>query len=191
MTEKGRNVLALFASPHPRGNCARLMEECLKSLPPEDTVSFYNAFQMRPEPCTDCGRCKKNAGCALADLDDFMAAYERADIVVICTPVYNLSFPAPLKSIFDRFQRYFNARFQLGIKPPIKKPKQALLLVCSGSEDKTGFDIIKKQSEMVFTVLNTTLAGMVCLAGTDHEPEVDSALLQIRQAVGALAGQRE
>ncbi len=186
MVWKSRNVLAVFSSPHKSGTCARLMEECLKCLPESDVVNCYDAFQMHTQPCIDCGWCKNNQGCALPDLDAFMTAYEQADIVIICTPVYNLSFPAPLKSIFDRFQRYFNARFHLGIKPPIAKPKQALLLLCSGSKDKTGFDIIKKQSEMVFTVLNTTLAGMVCLPGTDYALQWNQVLLQIKRAVDAL-----
>lgn len=186
MAEAGRKILVLFSSPHSKGTCACMLEECLKCLSETDAVTHFDAFQMRPEPCIDCGWCKEHQGCVLPDLNAFMVAYEQADIVIICAPVYNLSFPAPLKSIFDRFQRYFNARFCLGIKPPIAKPKQALLLLCSGSKDKTGFDIIKKQAEMVFTVLNTTLSGMVCLPDTDKKPELDKALLQIRQAVSAL-----
>lgn len=41
-----------------------------------------------------------------------MAKLEDADAVIVATPVYNLSFPAPMKALFDRFQRYYEAHFR-------------------------------------------------------------------------------
>lgn len=183
----GKNVVAILASPHPDGITAKMLSECLRQLPQNMVITHcFSLFSLLPQPCKDCGWCKKQIGCVMHDLDPFMNAYEEADVVIFATPVYNLSFPAPLKSLFDRFQRYYNARFSLGHKPPIAKPKQALLLANCGSQDKRGFAIMRQQMEMAFTVLNTTLVSMVCCAGADQPEIFTFPVEEIRHAVKSL-----
>ena len=60
------------------------------------------------------------------------------DIVVVATPVYGLSFPAPLKAVFDRTQQYYEAYISRHIKHPFEKPKKGILLSVYGSNDKRG-----------------------------------------------------
>ena len=55
-----------------------------------------------------------------------MAKLEDADAVIVATPVYNLSFPAPMKALFDRFQRYYEAHFRRKIAQPITKHKKSI-----------------------------------------------------------------
>ncbi len=57
--------------------------------------------------------------------------------MVVATPVYGLSFPAPLKAVFDRTQQYYEAYISRHIKHPFEKPKGILLSVY-GSNDKRG-----------------------------------------------------
>ena len=101
----------------------------------------------------------------LDQIDDMI---RRADMLVFATPVYNLTFPAPLKAIVDRFQRYFEARFALGLRPPIAKPKRAALLMTQGSGDPFGAQAIEKQLRMTFTVMNTQLDEIVLWTDTDR-----------------------
>ena len=83
-----------------------------------------------------------------------------------------MSVPAPLKALVDRSQRYFSKRFSLGIKPPIKKHKKAVLLLTCGSNDESGFEIIEKQLSRMFTIMNTELFGKICVAETDRIKDI-------------------
>lgn len=179
------NIAAVSASPHSDGITSKMLTQCLDFFP-EASVKLYPLYSLLPQPCTDCGFCKKQEGCSKHDLDDFMSAYEQADIVIFASPVYNLSFPAPFKALLDRFQRYFNARFSLGKKPPIAKPKRALLLASCGSHDERGFSVMCSQLEMCFTVLNTTLVSSVFCAGTDNPETFVFPAEEIERAVKAL-----
>lgn len=91
-----------------------------------------------------------------------------------------------MKALFDRFQRYFNARFSLGKRPPIEKPKKALLLSVCGSRDERGFSVMRAQMEMTFTVLNTTLVSSVCCSGTDSDKTFNLPYEEIEKAVKGL-----
>lgn len=130
-----------------------------------------SAFESNIVPCIDCGSCRQHDGCAFDDFDNFDRLYRKADIIVVATPIYNLSFPAPLKGIFDRTQQYFNARFFRGIKPPISKPKKAAMLLTCGADSDDGAVIIKRQLEMMFSVMNTSLVAYALWKDTDRNPE--------------------
>lgn len=110
-----------------------MLDAFLTELPKGTAVTRISCYDRRPIPCDDCRYCYHREGCSKRDLDDFYAALEEADLVVIATPVYHLSFPAPLKALIDRLQRYWSARFILGKRPPISKGKRLVLLTASGS----------------------------------------------------------
>lgn len=162
-----KKILVLFGSPHRNGNTAEMLDSFSELFPGNCEIKFFSAFKMSIKPCIDCGYCKKYAGCIEHDSDDFMKSFEEADVFIVASPVYNFSFPAPVKNVLDRFQRYFNARFSRGEKPPIQKPKQAVLLMTCGSDEKEGFEISVYQLKRIFTVLNTELVSSVLLSETD------------------------
>lgn len=164
------NVLFLFGSPKRNGYTAQLCGAFLKGLAKTDSVKIVRLFDLLPKPCNDCGYCKAADGCSKKDLDEFMADYLAADLIVVASPIYLLSLPAPMKALFDRFQRFFSARFRRNIAVPIEKPKRAVLLLTAGSDGKTGAEIIEKQVERAFSVMHTQVVGTVLAEHTDTQP---------------------
>ena len=79
-----------------------------------------------------------------------------------------MSFPAPLKAVFDRTQIYFVRRFFKGISPPIKKEKEAVLLLTTGSNSKLSRYIITEQLNMIFTIINAKLSKVLVVENTDN-----------------------
>lgn len=135
-------------------------------------------------PCTHCGYCERAVGCSLPDMDGLYADIEGADALVFASPVYNLGFPAPMKAVIDRFQRYYAARFSLGQTLPIAHPKQAVLLSVSGGGDRAGHQYMEMALARQFTVMNTVLAGAVHWPDTDRGGELPE---KIRRELAALA----
>lgn len=132
-------------------------------------IKEYNLYDFEPLPCIACGYCEYENGCSQKDLDVFFEDFEDADLLIFASPVYNNFFPSPMKALIDRFQRYFNARFKRGAKPPISKPKAAGLLAVSGSYCPRSVDYMKDTLEQSFTVLNTRLASVCYFDSTDNE----------------------
>lgn len=163
------SVTVIFASPHSDGACAEILSSFLEKLGLPLNIQIFNAYALNAAPCTDCGYCKTTEQCAFRDLDEFFAYLESCDLLIIASPVYNMSFPSPMKAILDRFQRYFNARFSLGIKPAIKKHHKAVLLAAAGSDKESG-EVLVRQLRQSFSVMNTELIADAIINGLDNSP---------------------
>lgn len=162
--------LILFGSPHADGPTAALVQAFLEreKLSMED-CGWLSAYSLHPLPCVDCGWCKANPDCRLPDLKEFYAAFEETGLLILAAPVYNAGLPAPLKAMIDRTQVYFNARFHRQMRPPIARPKKAVLLFTAGS-DKDFRSLLLEQLAPMFTVTNCKFQGAALLGNLDRHP---------------------
>lgn len=164
-------IMTIGGGPRKNGFSAKMLQCFTESLGQYSvghclSIRHYDAYSGNFAPCTDCRACCKFEGCVNHDMDEFFADFERCDAIVIATPIYNMSFPAPLKVIIDRMQRYFSARFSLGKRPPIAKHRRVILLAAGGDVREDGA-VMVKQLERIFTVTNCELVGSVIFNGTD------------------------
>jgi len=102
-----------------------------------------------------------------SDMEEIIDALLECDLLIIASPVYHLSFPAPLKAIFDRTQQCFCA-YRHGRSPFADKQRQAVVLLTAGAPSETG-EIIRRQLKWLLPPLNALLSGMVVCANTDEE----------------------
>lgn len=174
-----KKALILFSSPHAAGHTRGLLEAFQSGLVPERwELQEMDVCREPIKPCMACGVCRIKEGCVFHDLDTFDGALRESDLLVIAAPVYNLSFPAQLKNVLDRFQRYFEARFALGIRPVIQKPRKAVLLLTMGKGDPFAVEVCEKTLRQSFSVMNTKLVGTLCLANTDAGTEEDDPIFE-------------
>ena len=117
-------TLVLFGAPRTDGATGTLADLYLSTL--GGSITMVDCFARAATPCDDCRGCHRVTRCVKRDLDDVYDALERADRLVFVTPVYNRSFPAPMKAVVDRLQCYWAKRFVHGVRPPIEKPKTAV-----------------------------------------------------------------
>ena len=157
-------TLVVFASPHKNGFTSRLLNRFLKENSIENYYLF-DCFKEMPLPCIGCNKCESEFTCSQPDLKEFGKVFRQCSRIVIATPIYNGSLPAPLKALADRNQIYYSARFSRGERG-LAAPKQAaVLLTCGSPLDKTNsiLDILLP----IFSVTSTTLIGSCIWAGTD------------------------
>ncbi len=168
-------VMTVFGGPREDGFSGRMLEEFTddvrrlfadgRSEGSELAFRRYSAYRCGFLPCDDCRACCAFEGCVHSDMDEFFVSFESCDAVVIATPVYNSSYPAPMKAVIDRLQRYFNARFSLGINPPIAKRRRLVaLLSCAERADA---DCLIRSLKRTLTVVNCSFEGAVVFSGAD------------------------
>lgn len=154
-------VCILYGSPHQNRVTGALLDEYLSTLSADVKVTRFDAYQMSVHPCMGCGGCKKEGRCVYRDMDAVFEAVEESDLLLVASPVYYLSTPAPLKTIIDRFQPYFERRFTLGQKPPIEKPRKAVFLLAYGTERYGGADPLITTLRMLCTILNAEVTQII------------------------------
>lgn len=91
-----------------------------------------------------------------------------------------------MKLLLDRLQRYWSARFVRGVRPPIAKPKKALLIAVSGSPTPEGGKLLESQLTPQLTVLNTTLVGSIQYFDGDAEAPLEPVVHAIQEALSSL-----
>ena len=156
-------VLILFGSPHENGYTSLLLNHFLEFLPSCEIVKI-DAYKENVAPCIDCGKCKKIGKCVFSDMNKINEYIDSSDFIIIASPIYNASFPAPLKSIFDRFQPYYFSRY---ISKP--KKKKVLTLFTQGTE-KTDYEkIIFPQIFPIIKIIGGEICGNLILKGTDNK----------------------
>lgn len=169
-------TVVLFGAPRTSGATGTLCDLFLSTCGGDVTV--IDCFARGVAPCDDCGGCKKETRCVKRDMDDLYDAIEQATRLVFVTPVYNRSFPAPMKALVDRLQCYWSRRFVHGIKPPVATPKTAVLLTVCGSERDDGL-CVQNQLEPTLTILHVTETKALHVKGSDGEVDWDAVAEQM------------
>ena len=173
-------VLVIFGSPQRSGNTKRLLNGFLSGLDRSAEIETVNAFDLCPAPCDDCGYCKSVDACRKKDLDEFFVKFGKADVIVFAMPIYYLGMPAPVKALFDRFQRFYNARYERDVIYSFRKERKGILLVTGGNDTRVGFDIIKKQCEYAFGLLNIKPYADIFIPGTYENPVSNLDLCKVQ-----------
>ncbi|MHB9295267.1 hypothetical protein PilKf_01009 [Pillotina sp. SPG140] len=76
------------------------------------------------------------------DFNEVAPMFERADIIVFCTPLYYSTFPAQLKVVIDKMVSFFIGNKKLKIK-------EAILIVCGEADDIKEYDGIIKTYALI------------------------------------------
>lgn len=124
-------TLLINGSPRPQGETSALIQAYRKGALGE--VVQLDAFGLNLSSCTDCRacrtarRCVKNDG--MAEVETLLAECDR---VVIASPVWMGSLPAPLLALGSRLQWRWYCRAELPAKTG------AILLTAGGSGDVAG-----------------------------------------------------
>lgn len=165
-------VLCVAGSPRRQGNSARLLEACAQGIEAagglaERLVLVDHAIK----PCINCGGCSSTGHCVLRD--DMTAIYpqiDRAEAIVVASPVYFATVPATLKGFYDRCQPYWARRHAIrredrATSPATRRPG-ALLLVGAGG-DPYGHEAAVIPTRSVFANLEVDYAEEIVVEGPD------------------------
>ncbi len=186
-----KTLLAVASSPRRGGNSEILLTEFCRAA--EDLgwqveLIKVNALKMRP--CQACDACAKDGRCILQD--DMQAVYPKliaSDALVIASPITFGSVNAQLKMFIDRFQCWWQAKYNLE-KPFIpEEANRKGFFICVGALKRKEYcenaiQIIR----VFFHNINHKLAETLCFRGYDEPGAVQKGPEVLTQAYVAGKG---
>ncbi|RMG84520.1 MAG: flavodoxin family protein, partial [Candidatus Dadabacteria bacterium] len=188
-------VLFVHGSPRKGGNTDALAARLEALLAGASVRSEHlRCAEVSVKPCTGCGACGRTGECVLTG-DDMPRVYEavdRADALVVASPVYFLGPPAPLKALIDRFQPYWSRIHLLGQPPP--RERVAVVLSTAGAPSHSVFTCLHRILDAWFEVLGVRAAANLFLEGVDEagsaerDPRVESDLPVVAKRLRAHLG---
>ncbi len=173
-----KKILVIKGSCRKDSFTNRLLQETLETVSDAEIIVF-DACSEKFDFCNGCNYCKGHGKCVHRDLDEFNESFEKSDVIVFASPVYNGSFSAPMKALIDRFQVYYTLFYKNGKVQPIKKRRKCILLAAAGRKGEEALKDMEKNLKCAFTILNAELVGSVLCAYTDTTPDFEKALEEL------------
>lgn len=179
-----KKILIIFSSPHENGKTKKLLNLFIEPMRNKFEINFFNTYENAILSCDDCGKCKQFDQCKFDDLKNLNANLEDCDVIVIASPVYNLGFPGPLKTLLDRFQAYYNFYMENGGCKVDKKKEVILLLTCGRKCEDFAVDVMERQLNCILKYLNAKVSSKIIWDQTDANSELNQGLLQKIKKIG-------
>ena len=159
-----KHIVVIDASPRTGRNTDRLCDAFIQGAEEAgNTVFKFKVAGKRINGCIDCKQCYKNGPCS--QKDDMIPLYdelEKADMVVLASPIYFWNITAQLKAVIDRmYALYVAKRFQ---------PKDTAFIVVSGGADHSNVaEAISFYKNVIIDRLHWNDKGIIEVTGTTGE----------------------
>lgn len=154
------NILILNASPRKQGVTTTLLSEFEAAINPIHSTDVVRIHDLKIKPCIACLKCRPDKTCILPRDDAHILGekIQRADLLIIGSPVYWGNIPGTLKIFFDRsvpLFEYCEAKAIRYIPKPRLKDKKAILMINGGTPFP--FNLLHSQSRGTIRSLKTVL----------------------------------
>jgi multimeric flavodoxin WrbA len=183
-------VLGIAGSPRRGGNTDLLLAEVMKGAASKGAeVKTVILNDLEISPCQHCDACFEAGECRVKD--DMQMVYkelERADRIVLASPVHFMGVSAQTKAMIDRCQALWARKYILKRPPLGKGEKKGLFVSVGGMKLANLFEPALATVKSWFRVLNIAYGGELLFPGVDEKGVIAQNPDALRQAF--LAGQR-
>ena len=100
-----KNILIISSSPRKNGNSQMLCEQFKRGAEEKGhTVTLIRLMEKKIGFCRACDGCMRNdVTCVLNDdMEEILKLFQKADVLVLATPVYFYGISAQMKTFIDR-----------------------------------------------------------------------------------------
>lgn len=166
-------VLGILGSPRRGGNAEVLLDKALEGARSGGaSVEKISLNELSIRPCQECGGCDDTGECVIAD--DMAAIYRsvnKADVVILASPIFFGELTAQTKAMIDRFQCRWVSKYRL--KNTSATGKKGAFLCVSAWHKEEFFENAKKIAKIFFVVLDIAYAGDVWCQGVSKNGDIE------------------
>jgi len=185
-------VLGIAGSPRRGGNTDRLLAEVMKGAANQGAETKTIVLsRLKIAPCQHCDACLETGRCKVKD--DMQMVYgelERADRIVLASPIHFMGVTAQAKAMIDRCQALWVRKYRLK-QPPLgnrQVPRKGLFISVGGTKLANLFEPALATVKSLFRVLDIAYAGELLFSGVDEKGAIAKHPDALYNAF--LAGQR-
>jgi len=166
-------ILGINGSPRKCGNTEILLDRTLEGAAKAGcTCEKITLSDLKFSPCLECMDLTDDGKCIVDD--DMKAVYdgiERADAVVVASPVFFGSISAQTKMMIDRFQCRWRAKYVLKI-PDATGEKKGIFISVAASDKEEYFRNSASVIRNFFATINASYAGELFAGGVENTGDI-------------------
>ncbi len=181
-------VLGIAGSPRRGGNTDLLLAEVVKGAQSKGAeVKTIILNDLKIAPCQHCDGCLETGRCNVKD--DMQMVYqelERADRIVLASPIQFMGVTAQTKAMIDRCQALWVRKYILK-QPPLgdKRERKGLFISVGGMKLANLFEPALATVKSWFKVLDIAYAGDLLFPGIDEKGAIKNHPTALKQAFAA------
>ena len=170
-----QKVVGFMASPRRNGNTEMLLDKALEGAKERGAeIEKVVLRDLKFVPCQACGGCEKTGVCVIKD--DFQSVYKllkESNFFILATPLYFSGVSAYGKSMFDRCQCIWVAKYRLR-KPiaPKSSTRRGVLISSRGMPGIADFEHVRAEVKSFFSVNNIVYFDEVLIDDCDGKGPV-------------------
>ncbi len=176
---KYKEILIVDGTGRENGYTKKL-REFFRSNVNAENIATFETYKESFSFCDGCNFCESNEHCKFKDLDAFMKDFEKADLIVFTTPIYNGMMSAPMKALIERLQPYYAYFYKHNKTQKIEKRRSAIILASSGRDGEEALQYIEAQYKYAFSITNIEFMGSALCNFTDTSANVAKAEKEIK-----------
>ena len=166
----GKNIVILTGSPRKNGNSdllAKAFAEGAQSA--GHKVVILEAGKKRIRGCIACKKCfSKGTPCVFDDdFNGIAPEIEKADVLVISTPIYYFSFTSQIKAAIDKMYSFYVGEKALNIK-------ESVLIACGETEEPSEFEGVTQTYELIANFMQWHDRGVLTVPNVNEIGDVNS-----------------
>jgi multimeric flavodoxin WrbA len=167
-----KKVIGLLGSHLSDGNTAKLLDRALKGA--EDAGCMVEKIEVANldfQACEEMMFCKDHDTCIIDDaMQQLYPKFKEMDLLIIATPVMTMGIPGKLKSLMDRFQVFFMAKY-MRKKPFVSKERsverRGLFICISGMKIPEVFVGAKLTVKAFFDIIDCQYTDELLISDMD------------------------
>jgi len=181
-------VLGIAGSPRRGGNTDLLLDEVMKGAKSKGAeVKTIVLNDLDISPCQHCDACFEAGVCKVKD--DMQTVYremEKADRIVLASPVQFMGVSAQAKIMIDRCQALWARKYILK-QPPLgdRRPRKGLFIAVGGMKLANLFEPSLATVKALFKVIDVDYAGELLFPGVDEKGAIKNHPDALKQAFTA------
>lgn len=181
-------VVGINGSPRRGGNTDLLLTEVMKGTADKGALTKTLVLNdLKISPCQHCDACFEAGVCRIKD--DMQTVYkemEKADGIVLASPIHFMGLTAQMKAMIDRGQSLWARKYILK-KPPLgdKRDRKGLFIAVGGMKLARLFEPSLATVKAFFTVIDVEYAGELLFAGIDEKGAIKKHSTALKDAFAA------
>jgi multimeric flavodoxin WrbA len=178
------NTLFVLGSPRKGGNTEILVNHVRDGVEEAGgTAELVRLAGLKIEPCTACGGCEKTGRCVI--LDDMHLLYDkidRADRLVIASPIYFYGVTAQTKAFIDRSQAMWSRKYLLGKQLSRQIPRIGYFISVGATRGERMFEGAILTVKYGLDAMDFAYGGELLVRQADHKGAVNEMPAELDRA---------
>jgi multimeric flavodoxin WrbA len=174
-------VVGILGSPRRGGNSEILLDQCLQGAREKGATTTKLVLRdLKIAPCQGCNRCLTTGICSVEDgMREVHLALERADAIVIASPIYFSGLTGQTKCMIDRCQCLWARENLVGRK--VGHPRRGAIILVGGDAQAV-FRNAQSELKAFMKGIGITYQAELLVAGVEKAGEIRTHETEMRRA---------